>query len=315
MTPHSARGPNHAADRTQDRRLTAGSTLTDAVLDTPEQQDGPSRDRVVYRATTALRPHPRYQELRGPMAATRLQRAARQAGAIQEPLLTTVDGTILDGHARWQVAIDCEQSTLPCFVYDVTDDEALQVVIQRHRRSEGLNDYGRIVLALGLESYFREQRRGTPSTGHPRPSSKLTNHEHRDVRKNIAEEAGVSTGNVTKVKQILNSVIPELRERLLGSEVSIHRAWQWRTLSPKDQRDALWTHLHQGGIKQTVGRLVRAHADAGAPAQPADVAVTVLGGLPMYDPADLTVAVVDVPGRAVVVTQMCYDELLEKNTR
>ena len=71
------------------------------------------------------------------MAATRLQRAARQAGALQEPLLTTVDGTILDGHARWQVAIDGEQSTLSCFVYDVTDDEALQVVIQRHRRSRG----------------------------------------------------------------------------------------------------------------------------------------------------------------------------------
>ena len=34
----------------------------------------------------------------------------------------------------------------------------------------------------------------------------------------------------------------------------------------------------------------------------------------MYDPADLTVAVVDVPGRAVVVTQMCYDELKEKHT-
>ena len=110
------------------------------------------------------------------------------------------------------MAIDCEQSTLPCFVYDVTDDEALQVVIQRHRRSEGLNDYGRIVLALGLESYFRERRRPTGSTGQPRPSSKLTNHEHRDVRKDIAGEAGVSTGNLTKVKQLLETVIPEVRE-------------------------------------------------------------------------------------------------------
>ena len=315
MTPHSARGPNHAADRTEDRRLTAGSTLTDAVLETPEQQDGPSRDRVVYRATTTLRPHPRYQELRGPMAATRLQRAARQAGAIQEPLLTTVDGTILDGHARWQVAIDCEQSTLPCFVYDVTDDEALQVVIQRHRRSEGLNDYGRIVLALGLESYFRERRRPTGSTGQPRPSSKLTNHEHRDVRKDIAGEAGVSTGNLTKVKQLLETVIPEVQERLLRGEVSIHRAWRWRSLSPKRQRDALWAHVHQGGIKKTVSRLVRAHADTAAPAQPADVAVTVLAGLPMYDPADITVAVVDVPGRAVVVTRACYKELQQRHTR
>ena len=315
MTPRSARDAGHSPDRPRDRRLTDGGTHVDDDLDVPEQQDGPSRDRVVYRATTALRPHPRYQELRGPMAATCVQRAARQAGSIQEPLLTTIDGTILDGHARWQAAIERQQPTLPCFEYDVTDDEALQVVIQRHRRSEGLNDYGRVVLALGLESYFRERRRPTPSTGHRRPSSKLTNHEHRDVRKHIAEEAGVSTGNVTKVKQLLDTVIPEVRERLLRGEVSIHRAWQWRTLSPKGQRDALWTHLHQGGIKKTVGRLVRAHADTGAPAQPANVAVTVLGGLPMYDPADITVAVVDVPGRAVVVTQMCYDELQEKHTR
>ena len=213
------------------------------------------------------------------------------------------------------MAIDCEQSTLPCFVYDVTDDEALQVVIQRHRRSEGLNDYGRIVLALGLESYFRERRRPTGSTGQPRPSSKLTNHEHRDVRKDIAGEAGVSTGNLTKVKQLLETVIPEVRERLLRGEVSIHRAWRWRTLSPKRQRDALWAHVHQGGIKKTVSRLVRAHADTAAPAQPADVAATVLAGLPMYDPADITVAVVDVPGRAVVVTRACYKELQQRHTR
>ena len=98
-------------------------------------------------------------------------------------------------------------------------------------------------------------------------------------------------------------------------EVSIHRAWQWRTLTAKAQRDALWEHLHRNAIKNTVRRLIRAHADTGAPAQPDDVAVTVLGGLPMYDAADITVAVVDVPGRAVVVTQMCYDELQEKHTR
>ncbi len=310
MTPRAARGPAHA-----DRRPTDEATAVDADPGAPECPDGPSRDRVVYRPTTTLRPHPRYLELRGGIAATRVQRAKRQTGPIQEPLLTTVEGTILDGHARWQVAVERQQPTLPCFEYDVTDDEALKVIIRRHRRSEGLNDYGRIVLALGLESYFRERRRPTVSPGHLRPSSKLTNHKHRDVRKDIAEEAGVSTGNVTKVKQLLDTALPEVRERLLRGEVNIHRAWRWRKLSPRGQRDALWTHVHQGGIKKTVGRLVRAHADPGAPAQPADVAVTVLGGLATYDPADLTVAVVDVPGRAVVVTRACYDELQEKHTR
>ena len=127
--------------------------------------------------------------------------------------------------------------------------------------------------------------------------------------------AGVSTGNVTKVKQILNSVMPDVRERLLRGEVSIHRAWQWRTLSVNGQRDALWEHLHHRAIKKTVGRLVKAHADAGLPVQPVDVAATVLHGLAMYGPADLTVAIVDVPGRAVVVTRACYDELQEKYTR
>ena len=197
----------------------------------------------------------------------------------------------------------------------MTDDEALQVVIQRHRRSQGLNDYGRIMLALGLEPFFQERHRPTSPPDHTGPSSTLTNREPRDVRKDIANEAGVSTGNVTKVKQLRDTVIPDVRERLRRGEVSIHRAWQWRTLSPKAQRDALWTHLQKGGLKKTVGRLVRAHADIGAPAQPADVATTVLGGLSRLDADHITVAVVDVPGRAVVVTRACYDELEEQHTR
>ena len=295
---------------------TGGGTRLAAGPDAHQSQDAPHRDRFGYRPTAALRPHPVYRELCGPIAATRVQHVAQQAGPIREPLLTTTDGTILDGHARWQVAIEREQPHLPCIDHDVTEAEALQIVIQRHRTSEGLNDYGRIVLALGLEPYFRERsHRPKPATGNTIPSSNLTNNEHGDVRKDIAGEAGVSTGNVTKVKQILDSVIPDVRERLLRGEVSIHRAWQWHTLTATAQRDALREHLHHGAIKKTVGRLVRAHADTGAPAQPANVAVTVLGGLTMYDPADITVAVVDVPGRAVVVTRACFDELREKHTR
>ena len=50
-----------------------------------------------------------------------MRRVAQQAGPVREPLLTTTAGTILDGHARWQVAIDREQPTLHCIEYDVTD--------------------------------------------------------------------------------------------------------------------------------------------------------------------------------------------------
>ncbi len=45
------------------------------------------------------------------------------------------------------------------------------------------------------------------------------------------------------------------------------------------------------------------------------MATIVLGGLAIYDAADITVAVAEVPGRAIVVTRACYDELLEKHTQ
>ena len=307
---------HNAPDQRSDARLDGGGTLHDAVPDTPEGQDRPRRDRMVHRPTTTLRPHPVYQELCGPIVAIRVRRVAQQAGPIGEPLVTTTDGTILDGHARWQVATERQQPTLPCIEYDVTEEEALQIVIRRHRTSEGLNDYGRIVLALGLEPYFRDRSdRPRPAPSGMKASSNLTNVGRRDVRKDIAGEAGVSTGNVTKVKQILNSVMSDVRERLLRGEVSIHRAWQWRTLSASGQRDALWEHLHHGAIKKTIGRLVRAHADGRPPARSVDVATIVLGGLAIYDAADITVAVAEVPGRAIVVTRACYDELLEKHTQ
>ena len=319
MTASSTPGTGASSDVADDARglgLGHVGTGQDAVSDAPEGQRRQHRDRLVYRPTATLRPHPAYQELCGPITTTRVRRVAQQAGPIREPLLTTRDGTILDGHARWQVATERQQPSLPCIEYDLTPEDGLLFVIQRHRTSEGLNDFCRIVLALRLEPYFSAgTHRSRETTDNTQPSSNLTNIGRRDVRVDIARVAGVSTGNVTKVKQLLDTVIPEVRERLLRGEVSIHRAWQWRTLSPKGQRDALWTHVHQGAIKKTVGRLVRAHADTSAPAQPANVAVTVLGGLAMYDPADITVAVVDVPGRAVVVTQMCYDELQEQHTR
>ena len=237
----------------------------------------------------------------------------RAAGPVREPLWTAVDGTILDGHARWQVAIGRKQSHVPCIEYDVIGDDALRIVIQRHQTSEGLNAYGRVVLALGLESDLRARRQvPTPASGYPRPSSNFTNQARRDVRKDLAAVAGVSTGNVSKVKQLLDRVIPDIRSRLLRGEVSIHQAWQWRLLSSREQRDALWEHLHRGAIKKTIGRLIKAHTGGGRPAQPTEVASTVLDRLARCRSTDLIVAVADVPGRALVVTRTFYDELLGK---
>lgn len=100
----------------------------------------------------------------------------------------------------------------------------------------------------------------------------------------------------------------------MRGEVSIHRAWQWRTLSPKAQRDALWEHLHRRAIKTTVARLVKQHVDADAPMPAPTKIPTVLKALASLGLRDVIVAVLDVPGRAVVVTRACYDDLQEHHT-
>ena len=212
----------------------AQTVRLDAVPDPHENHDSPPRDRFGYRPTAELRPHPTYEELCGPIAAPRVRRVAKQAGPIHEPLLTTKDGTILDGHARWQVAVERQQPSLPCIVCDVTEEEALRVVIESHCKSEGLNAYCLIRLGLRLEPHFREcRRRPQDETGNRKPSSNLTKTRGTDVRAEIARVAGVSAGNVTKVKQILKTATPPILEALLQGEVRIHRAWKWRKLTPK----------------------------------------------------------------------------------
>ena len=271
--------------------------------------------RLVHRLVATLRPHPTYLALCGPIAATRVRRVSQQAGAMREPLLITTDGTILDGHVRWQVAVEQRRPSLLCIEYDLTEEEALQFVIERHRTSEGLNDFCRIVLALRLEPYFRKgahrrQRAGGSNTR----ASNLTNVDRIDVRADIAHVAGVSTGNVSKVKQLLETVIPEIREWLRRGEVSIHRAWGWRHLSPKQQREALWQHRHRKDIRHTIRRLITQHARSRSVVPTVDQARAVLGGLATHAWTDVAVVVADIPGKAIVITREYYDDLLSRRT-
>ncbi len=273
-------------------------------------QGGPHEDRLVHRPVTALRPHPTYLELCGPIAATRVRRVSQQAGAMREPLLITTDGTILDGHVRWQVAMDRHQPSLCCIEYDLTEEEALEFLLARHHKSEGLNAFCRIVAALKLEPYYRasNSRRPQAASANTR-SSNLTNVGRKDVRAEIARIAGVSTGNVTKVKQLLETVIPEIREQLRRGAVRIHRAWQWRHLSAKQQREALWKHQHRRDIRQTIRRLIAQHTRSRSVVPTVDQLRAVLGGLATHETA---VGVADIPGNAIVVTRECYEDLLRR---
>jgi hypothetical protein len=197
-----------------------------------------------------LRPHPSYAKHGLTVPASKLS-ALRERGelAFAEFVTITRDRTIIDGYARWELAKQLKRPILHCVEYELSEAEALQRLLEKHCRSDGLNAFSRIMLALDLEPDLTQKARANKQAGGQQKGwSNLTKAEQVHVRSKIAKAAAVSTGNVTKVKQLLESIVPEIREALYGREVSIHWAWKLRNAGSEDQLDALGRLRFQEGL-------------------------------------------------------------------
>lgn len=226
------------------------------------QRTSPSPAGPVMRPTNALQKHPVYAELQlsvSPAQSASIKRFGESA--LEDPLTVTRQGVIIDGYARKEYADSLGISTLLCVELDVSEEEALRVILNKHRRSAGWNDYNRIRMASRLKEVFRIQARANQQAGgYFKGSSKLTK---ASVRKEIARAAGVCEGNVTKVEQ-LRSADPEVLKVLASGEIRIHRAWLWRQLPWQQQRERLRQHRLRA-LKYEVQALVqkqRARTDA-----------------------------------------------------
>jgi hypothetical protein len=225
--------------------------------------------------------------------------------AFREPLAITRERIVIDGYARWELARMNGRPVLPCFAYDLTEEEALRWLLQKHRRSNGMNDFCRILLARELEPCLKvkallNQQFG----GRMKGSSILTEDATVDVRKEIAAAAGVSVGNVTKVKQLVGIGHPDLLEALRGGEVSIHRAWKWSTESPNQQIEALRTYRAERGINKSIRDLISRHKLKQTPTTP-DLGSLArrLSELEPHESNSIRVSVIRAPGKMLLVTE------------
>jgi hypothetical protein len=218
--------------------------------------------RTVMRSTTSLKPHRSLVNHGHWPTLERLLALEKLGDAIfEEPLLVTHENVIVDGLARWHIAQRRNRATLLCIETQLSEQEALKRILQTQQRPEWLNAFSRIQLALELEPEFREQaRRNQRNGGKAKASSNLTEDQRRDCRSQIAELAGASTGNVTKVKQVLNrSRAPELMAALQCGEISIHRAWKLAEFSISEQRSALGNRRSKQRAKERIRKLLAKH--------------------------------------------------------
>jgi hypothetical protein len=181
--------------------------------------------------------------------------------AFREPIVVTRDRIVVDGYARLHLARQQGRGTIVCMKYDLTEEEALRWLVQSRRPSKGLNAYMRIILALDSEPYLQEKaRENLRAGGRSKGSSNLTENSRIDVRSEIAAIAGVSTGNVTKVKQLSRTVAPAVEQALRDGEISIHRGWLWSEESAERQLENLRLRRLEVGVKKKAKILISQHS-------------------------------------------------------
>lgn len=181
----------------------------------------------------------------------------------EKPLVVDDSGTIVDRYKRWMLAKKQQRSHLLCLEYSSNSvEDTFRLLVERQlRKPQALSPYMRILLALELKPALRKQAKERQQIGgRKKGSSNLAKANPVDVRSEIARMAGVSSGNVTKVKQILKRACPEVLEGLRRGEISIHRAHSWGSQPNGRQRELLDEWRDQKGILSTIDQLLSRHS-------------------------------------------------------
>ncbi len=196
-----------------------------------------SAGRPVVRYPEQLRLHRALGELRLVDMVEELNQVARlRDQSPAESILITTDGTILAGFGPWRLAVDEGRHEVHCIEYAISEQASLQFILNYHKPRRGWNAFVRIRLALTLEPDL--QRRAFDNMragGRYKGAANLPEAQHIDVRRQIADAAGVGARNVSNVRTILQTAHPRLIEALVDGTLTINRAMQFCRLPKAEQ--------------------------------------------------------------------------------
>ena len=253
------------------RAVPAFSDFEGAKLSAFDRAAQPGTPTVVRRVAD-LFPHPVIAKHAPGASAHELSiLSERGEAAFADPLTITHEDLIVDGYALWHLAKLQDRAMLSCIVRPMDRESALLHLLRGSRGTRGINDFARVQMALELEPWFRERAKANQRFGgREKGSAHLPEADRLDVRIEVARAAGVSAGNVSKVKRILQFAIPAIENAVLRGDIQIHRAASWARESPSIQAQRLEDFHNEHGIRRTIAVLLKKH-ETGHP--------TICGGL------------------------------------
>ncbi len=252
----SPRAPSDAPDA-----ISIGDSMSSGNL-APHLVGSRYESRSVTCSPKQLHLHPALHEIGLHDGVAQLDQAAKSGSkpVATEPVLITMTGIVLSGFGRWQLA-NCEAwPQINCIEYPLDERQALEFILRQHQVRRGWNAFVRVELALKLEpSFQREALANQQAGGKYKGLAILPEAQQIDVRKKVAESAGVCARNVGKAKEILKNAHPRLIEALRCEVLSINRAAKLCSL-PKNRQvievtEHAWQREASKVIRQSVSRL------------------------------------------------------------
>jgi len=146
---------------------------------------------------------------------------------IREPLITW-NGILIDGHNRYRIAQehDMNYETLEKEFENINRVKEWMIHNQFGRRN--LSNYQRSVLALHLDSVFKERAKEKMKLSEGKGIQKSEDLKEPEfiVMKEIGKVANVSHDTIAKVKKIEANATPEVKARLNTGTMSINEAYK-----------------------------------------------------------------------------------------
>jgi hypothetical protein len=264
-------------------------------------------NRLTLKVLVARKGHPSLERYGIAPATAEHNRIAQQDDAtFQEAVEITTTGTILDGYAQWKKALDAHCSQILCIEYSLTDEQAIEWLLRRHRRRNGWNKYCRTVVVLELENKFRQevanQRAGGQKKG---PLSDLTKGEETHVRSKLAKLAHVCEAYIDYVKQLRKEAHPSILQALERGEISIHWAWTLLTFSKSEQSEILENRRTAKAVRVAYPRPRKPKTISIDPSRMLQVWQVLAAG----DARNIQCTVVSIDGKKVEIRMQINEEL------
>jgi hypothetical protein len=219
-------------------------------------QSGWAEARPAIRSPTSLHLHQALERVGWTGLVEEFNDAARSASrSLQDPISIATDGTILAGFGRWRLAVFEQLPEIDCIEHPLSADDALAFILSHHQTQRGWNAFVRIRLALTLKPSLQQAALNNMRLGGKyKGLANLPEVQHIDVRKQVADKAGVCARNVANVETILKIAHPTLIEALTSGTLKINGALQFCKAPQAEQLTEFMRSSEERAISKVIRR-------------------------------------------------------------